>query len=109
MLCASTAVWFGFLARRANRGWLVWTIGGALFALVASTIVIGLGNAAHIPMSHAADVRFKFEIVALACLLVFALGWLFTLPLHGSHRPVWAWLKGLFKPLKAASPGRKQV
>jgi hypothetical protein len=90
ILCAVTAAWFGLLARSEKRGWLLWTLGGGAFALVASTIVIGLGNAVFIPYSSNAVTRFHIEITATACVLVALLGWLFTMKLHGHHRSLLA-------------------
>jgi hypothetical protein len=97
VLCTLTAVWFAWLAFRAGRGWLLWAIGGGLFALVTSTAVLGLGDAAYIPISHQAHLRFQLGIVATACVLVILLGWVFTAHLHGQHRSIWAQIRLIFK------------
>jgi len=95
--CLATAIWFGWQARRAGRNWELWAFGGGGFALVVSTIVIGLAHAGIIPISHAEHVRLDFGSAALAAILVLALGWGFTANLHGQHRPLLARIRALLK------------
>jgi len=78
----ATAIWFGMMARRAGRNWVPWALGGALFALVTTTVILGVSQAAFIPLSHGAVVRFRIKTVAAACLIVGFLGWLLTLSLQ---------------------------
>jgi hypothetical protein len=77
-----TAVWFGIMAYRARRNWLLWASGGAVFALLTTTIIMGIGEAAFVPVSYEAEVRFRIEVVGMAILTVGFLGWLFTFDLH---------------------------
>ena len=77
----ATAIWFGLMARRADRSWLLWGIGGAFLALASSTIVLGVSEAVFIPLSHEACVHSRIGSVAAAALTVGALGWLVTLSL----------------------------
>jgi hypothetical protein len=78
----ATAVWFGFMAYRAGRNWALWVVGGALFALVTTTLVLGVAEAAFIPLSHDAMVRFQALTAFVAVLVVAVAGWLFTLDLQ---------------------------
>lgn len=82
LLSLATAVWFGLIAHRAGRNWALWMIGGALFALAATTMTDGVIRAASIPLSHATAVHVRAEMVAVALLSVGFLGWLLTLGLH---------------------------
>ena len=69
-LAAAMAIWFGVLAYRGNRRWVLWMVGGALISLVVSTIVFGLCEAVFIPMSHKDYVVFRIESIALQALAV---------------------------------------
>lgn len=91
-----TALWFGWLARRNGVGWVLWACGGACFGLVTTAIVLGLGEAAFIPMSHAAVVHFKIRCVSVTVILLAALGWIFTAGLHGHHLPLLRWAQRRF-------------
>ncbi len=95
---ALTAIWFGVLASRAQRNWVLWALGGGLFALVVTTIVFGLSRATLIPISYetATHVRLRAAVISFLLLLVF--GWIFTNNLHGHLSDTWSALKkGLFK------------
>jgi hypothetical protein len=79
------AVWFGIMAYRGGRNWALWVVGGALFGLVTTTLILGVAEAAFIPLSHDALVHFHVVIAIVAVLVVAVLGWLFTLDLQRSH------------------------
>jgi hypothetical protein len=87
LLSLATAVWFGLLARRADRNWLLWGIGGAFFALAVATLVMGLLHAVFIPMSHEAIARFHIQSLAAATVTVGVLGGIFTMGLYRSAPP----------------------
>jgi hypothetical protein len=97
LFCLATAVWFGWLARSNGRNWVLWALGGGLFGLAITTIVLGLGHAVFVPISHEAYVRFAVGIVATAAVVVLLLGWVFTANLHGHHRSIWARIRALLK------------
>jgi hypothetical protein len=84
-----TALWFGFMARNAERNWVLWGLGGGLFALVASTIVFGLGHASSIPFSEHDRSSLQVQWAVISVLLVGIVGWLLTLSLHRQHLLVW--------------------
>jgi hypothetical protein len=73
-LSVGMGIWLGVMAHRANRQWVLWAFGGALPALVVSTIVLGLSDAVFIPVSHRADVIFRMESIALAVAAVVLVG-----------------------------------
>jgi|SRR6516162_6626565 hypothetical protein len=84
-----TTLWFGFMALRAERNWVLWGLGGGLLALVTSTIVFGLGHASSIPFSEheRSTLQVKWSIISF--LLVGIIGWLLTLSLHRQHLLLW--------------------
>ena len=89
LLAIMTAAWFGWQADRSGRNRILWAVGGAAFGLVASTLVLGLGQAASIPFSeHETWVsRMKWTIVAV--LLIAVAGWMLTSSLHRHHLVIW--------------------
>jgi hypothetical protein len=89
LLALAAGVWFGFMAWRAGRNALLWGLGGALFALVSSTILFGLGQASAIPFSDAELGTLHIKWTLAAVLMIFVLGWLFTMPLHRIHVMLW--------------------
>lgn len=84
-----TTLWFGFMAHRGERNWVLWGLGGGLFALVTSTIVFGLGHASSIPFSdhERSSLQVKWSVISF--LLVGIVGWLLTLSLHRQHLLLW--------------------
>jgi len=96
VLCILVGLWFALLARRTARNWVLWMVGGAAFTLVVSTIVVGLNHAVLLPISHEASTWYCIRTIVQATVLVFALGWLFTMGLHGQHIPLVSKLRGLF-------------
>jgi len=87
LLALVTALWFGWMARRAERNWVLWGLGGAAFALVTSTIVFGLGQAASIPFSQSQRAALHLEWTVVAVVLIGLLGGLMTLGLPRPPRP----------------------
>jgi len=79
---AAAAVWFGLMARRADRAWLGWALGGGIFGLAASTVVLGVLHAQFLPVSQAAYVHFRIRSFLEAFLVVLVFGWLLTLSVH---------------------------
>jgi len=63
-----TGVWFGLIGYKADGRWVRWSIGGALFGLTASTMVIGLCDAAYIPLSHSEEIMVKLKTLIFASL-----------------------------------------
>jgi hypothetical protein len=84
-----TALWFGFMAHRGERNWVLWGLGGGLLALVTSTIVFGLGHASSIPFSEHERSSLQLKWSVISFLLVGILGWLLTLSLHRQHLLLW--------------------
>jgi hypothetical protein len=91
LMAALTAVWFGWLAKTAGRNSTLWAVGGAAFALVVSTIVIGLGQAVSIPYSDSQRTADHVKWIASAVGLIAVLGWFLT---SGIHRKNMALLRG---------------
>ena len=109
LLATLAAMWFGWMAYRADRSPTLWAVGGATFALVTSTIVLGLGQAVSIPYSDQDRAVEQAEWVVTAVALIAVLGWVLTLSLHGHHLAVWRAIKsdsGPAEPFSAESkPG----
>ena len=81
-VAAATAAWFGVMAYKAGKNSVVWAIGGGVLAMVVATIVVGLAQATFIPYDTEEITTFRLKVAALALVLVFCLGWLFTGTLH---------------------------
>ena len=81
-IAAATAAWFGLMAHKAGKNSVVWAIGGAVLAMVVTTIVLGLAQATFIPYDTEEITTFRLKMAALALVVVFCLGWLFTGTLH---------------------------
>jgi hypothetical protein len=81
-VAAVAAIWFGVMAYKAGKNAVLWGIGGGMLALIVTTTVMGLGQAAFIPFTSAEQSMFRIKIGALAIFIVFCLGWLFTGSLH---------------------------
>jgi hypothetical protein len=88
-LAAAAAVWFGWMAQRSGRNLLLWGLGGAVFALVTTTIIFGLGHAAAIPFSDQESHTLHYEWAALSAAVIVAFGWLVTTPLHRHLLRLW--------------------
>jgi hypothetical protein len=84
-----TTLCFGIMAYRAERNWVLWGLGGGLFALVTSTIVFGLGHASSIPFSEHERSSLQIKWAVISILLVGIVGWLLTLSLHRQHLVLW--------------------
>jgi D-alanyl-lipoteichoic acid acyltransferase DltB (MBOAT superfamily) len=81
-VAALAAIWFGVMAYKAGKNAVLWGIGGGMLALIVTTTIMGLGQAAFIPFTSADQSMFRIKIGALAIFVVFCLGWLFTGSLH---------------------------
>ena len=100
LLAFVAAAWFGLMARGAGRNWVLWGLGGALFALVTSTIVFGLGSASCIPFSDHDRSVFHLQWTVISVVLIAAGGWLLTMSLHRHHLLL---LRRLGSPTSAAA------
>ena len=74
ILSIVTAIWYGIMGYKADGHWLGWALGGAFFALAASTLILGLCDSALIPLSHDEDVSLQVKSVLLACLPILLVG-----------------------------------
>jgi hypothetical protein len=92
-----TAISFGMLAARAQRNWVLWAIGGGLFALVVTTVVFGLSRATLIPISDDTISHVRIRAMLLTLLLLLVLGWIFTNSLHGHLSKAWSAFKTSFE------------
>ncbi len=89
LLALATGTWFGLMAHRAGRNWFLWAFSGALFALVTTTLVLGLGEAAFIPMTVGAHRVFLARAAGVAVLIIVVVGWMVTGSLHGQQARLW--------------------
>jgi Zn-dependent protease len=96
-VAVATAAWFGVMAYKAGKSSVLWAIGGGLLGLIATTIVLGLGQATFIPFYTEEITPFRMKLAGLAIVLVVCVGWLFTGILH-RH------LLASLKPRSAAPP-----
>jgi hypothetical protein len=92
-VAAATAAWFGVMAYKAGKNGVLWAIGGGMLALIVTTLVMGLGQAAFIPFTSGEQAMFRIKIGALAIFIVVCLGWLFTGSLHPHLLAPWKNLK----------------
>jgi hypothetical protein len=109
-VAAATAVWFGVMAYKAGKNFVLWAIGGGLLGLVVTTVVLGLAQATFMPFSTTEIVPFRLKMAAFAILLVLGAGWLFTGTLH---RHLLGFLKRTAAPApeapaKPPAPGPKR-
>ena len=88
-----TACWFGWMAHRAERSWALWAVGGAIFGLVASTIVIGLGNAVSLPYSMHERTVHGLKWTLAGAVFIVVVGWMLTSSLHRMHVSIWRRIK----------------
>jgi hypothetical protein len=102
LLALITAGCFALLARKAGRNLVPWALTGAVIALVAGTIVLGLGKATDNPFSDQQLKLFQMRWVVEAVLTIAVVSWFFTLSLHQHHLALWRKLTG--KPLPPAPP-----
>ncbi len=81
-VAAATAAWFGVMAYKSGKNFVLWAIGGGVLGLVATTIVLGLAQATFIPYYTAEIHVFRLKLATLAIAIVLCAGWLFTGTLH---------------------------
>jgi len=96
---------FAWLAHRADCSWVLWSLSGFILGLSVTTVVLGLSQAAFIPVSHEAAASFQTESVVGALFLNLLLGWVFTAGLHGQHLALCRWVISLVT--KSAASSRK--
>jgi hypothetical protein len=115
LLAILTAGWFGWMANRAGRNWVLWAVGGAAFGLVASTTIIGLEQSASIPFSYHERRMDHIKWTALAAVFIAVAGWALTASLHRHHLRLWQKIRpgsgsgapgGTDSKSDAAGPGR---
>ena len=104
LLCIATAAWFAFMAFRAKDGIIGWAVAGAILGLLTSTIIMGLGHAAYIPMSEAAAQGFRIKSAFWSVIAILALGWIFSLSLHQHHLVLWRLLRRSSAPAAGKPP-----
>ena len=103
-VAAATAIWFGVMAYKAGKNAVLWGIGGGMLALIITTIVMGLGQAAFIPFTSQEQSMFRIKIGGLAIFIVFCLGWLFTGSLHPHLLAPWRRTKAVKEIPKEPAP-----
>jgi hypothetical protein len=92
-VAAATAIWFGVMAYKAGKNAVLWGIGGGVLALIITTLVLGLGQAAFVPFTSEQQSMFRLKMAALAIFIVFCLGWLFTGSIHPHLLAPWKRVK----------------
>ncbi len=78
VLGVATAVWFGWLALRAGKSCVLWSLAGGFFGLVSSTCVFGLGHATGIAFSDSARTALQVEWALAAIAVILLVGGLLT-------------------------------
>ena len=53
-VAAAAAAWFGMMAYKAGKNFVLWAIGGGLVGLIVITVVLGLAQATFLPFSPSA-------------------------------------------------------
>jgi hypothetical protein len=117
-VAAAAAAWFGLMASKASKNCVLWAIGGGLLGLITTTLVMGLGQAAFVPFTAAAESTFRLKVGAVAVVIVFCIGWWFTGSLHPRLLAPWKQVEEAPKPApkeavpvappKPSPPGAKQ-
>ena len=87
VLACGAAIWFGLLAVKAGKSWVLWALAGGLFGLVSSTCVLGLGQATGIPFSDSERTALEIRWTLAAVAIVAVVGGLFTWSLWHVSRP----------------------
>lgn len=110
-VAVATAIWFCVMAHKAGKNRLLWAISGGVLGLVVTTIILGLAQATFIPFHHGEVAPFRAMVAAVAILVVFCLGWLFTGSMHRQLRLFWKRQQGTAaetpaKPPTPAAPGK---
>jgi hypothetical protein len=66
----AVAVWMFLEARRSGWGWGLWAMGGAVYSLLVTTILLGLAHAATIPIEPGAHSRANLLATLAAVFLI---------------------------------------
>jgi hypothetical protein len=111
-VAVATTIWFCVMAHKARKNRLLWGISGGVLGLVVTTIILGLAQATFIPFHSGEIAPFRAMISAMAVLVVFCLGWLFTGSMHRRLRALWKHSEQITpatsaKPLPAAEATAK--
>ncbi len=85
LFCAAAALAFGLMARRFARPWFPWAFLAGVSSLILTTLILGLAEAAFIPISRQAQIEFSIMTISAAVLLNACLGWLVTTGIHRQH------------------------
>jgi len=101
-VATAAAIWFGVMAYKSEKNFVLWAIGGAVLGLVLTTLVMGLGQATFIPYHTGEIAAFRGKLAAAAVIVVVCVGWLFTGTLH--RRLFAAWKRKAMTPELAAKP-----
>ena len=103
-VAAAAAIWFGVMAYKAGKNAVLWGLGGGILALIVTTVVMGLGQAAFIPYTSQEQSMFRVKIGALAIFIVLCLGWLFTGTIHPHLLAPWKRVKEVRGELPKQTP-----
>ncbi len=69
-----TGLWFSVVALRAKTSWALWGIGGGLLGLFITTAVLGLTEAAFIPLTNHQAAMFHLRAIVISIILIVLLG-----------------------------------
>jgi hypothetical protein len=72
----ATGSWFGLTAAKAGRSWVGWAGGGAIFALIISTMILGLGRATLLPIRTDAYTLMLLKCTVASAVVIGIAGWL---------------------------------
>ena len=70
LVAFATGAWCCVVAWRSRQSRVFWVIGGAVYALIVSTMVIGLFQAAFIPLRESAATWLAVKAIGISVLLI---------------------------------------
>jgi hypothetical protein len=74
IICFATAIWFSWIGWKNSQNPFWWGLQGALLSLPISTIILGLCDAAFIPLSHKEEVAIRIKSLIFAVLPILLIG-----------------------------------
>jgi hypothetical protein len=74
IICLLTAVWFFWIGKKYRQNPFVWALQGALLSLPTAAIILGLCDAAYIPLSHKEEVSYRIKSLIFAILPILVFG-----------------------------------
>src|SRR5262245_5061398 len=74
IICLATAIWFSWIGWKNSQNLFWWALQGAMLSLPVSTIILGLCDAAFIPLSHQEEVTIRIKSLLLAILPILLVG-----------------------------------